>query len=270
MQPTSSPSTRSTRRLISRPPSASSSGDESAISAERTPRLRNLRHLDSAGSSPKGRRSSIGTSSMTSRSLSTPHPGGYGSGGMTGLGLGHPALSNALSAPRRISTFRPNPEGHAAMKSAAAANFLPPTHEAYYTHFQSASTSTSRFRADEIASCNNEHGILDPGQNLERYGSSSRQGRHKRNLSTTSIIHNPIFGIGPASPVGSVLRRIRKTASAVGLAVGRPGEYDNYTGRDGVGHQRAESGDDEDEGVKSNGTRVWYRSVSGRDDAEAI
>jgi hypothetical protein len=61
--------------------------------------------------------------------------------------------------------------------------------------------------------------------------------------------------VGPASPVGSVMRKIRKTASTMGLAVGRQGEYDGDE-RVGLGDG---DGDDEQEAVKSNGARVWYR-----------
>lgn len=56
-----------------------------------------------------------------------------------------------------------------------------------------------------------------------------------------------------------MIRRLRRTASAVGLSVGsRPENYD--------GEARSLRGmmdDDEDEevneGMKANGTRVWYR-----------
>jgi chloride channel 3/4/5 len=60
----------------------------------------------------------------------------------------------------------------------------------------------------------------------------------------------------PRSPTGSVFRRLRKTASSVGISLGGQGNYDA---------EQEEIGDEElgeeDEGKKANGTRVWYRCV---------
>jgi chloride channel 3/4/5 len=56
------------------------------------------------------------------------------------------------------------------------------------------------------------------------------------------------------------MRRIRKTASTIGLSVGRP---QNYDGDDHVNRpQDAEDVDDDEivnDSMKANGTRVWYR-----------
>ena len=68
---------------------------------------------------------------------------------------------------------------------------------------------------------------------------------------------------GPLSPGGTMIRRLRKTASAVGLAIGNTA--DSYDA--GVRNLRVEANDDDDaeedeglvEGMKANGTRVWYR-----------
>ena len=58
------------------------------------------------------------------------------------------------------------------------------------------------------------------------------------------------------SPAGSMFRRIRKTASAVGLAVGRSEEYDGSM-RDEDDEE--DGGQKMDEEISANGTRVWYR-----------
>ena len=55
----------------------------------------------------------------------------------------------------------------------------------------------------------------------------------------------------PSSPVGTVMRRLRKTASTMGLNVGGPGEYDANTVKD-------DDMDSEEEDKRNNGTRVWY------------
>lgn len=57
------------------------------------------------------------------------------------------------------------------------------------------------------------------------------------------------------------MRKIRKTASAVGLSLGRAEGYDQED-EDGDGDGDDEAGmEEEDEARKSNGMRVWYRYV---------
>lgn len=67
--------------------------------------------------------------------------------------------------------------------------------------------------------------------------------------------HHPL---PPTSPAKSVYRTLRKTASAVGLSLGRPALYDEA---DDVDEDEIEAME-EDEAQQVNGTRVWYRCVS--------
>jgi chloride channel 3/4/5 len=125
-----------------------------------------------------------------------------------------------------------------------------PTNEAYYS--QPPSASTPRFR----------QAPLQP----QGYGSTvstpPSAGAHRRHFSIHSAAASPITKAKSGSPVGSIVRKIRKTASAVGLRLGgTQGNYDMEDADTGEG-ENEESMEEEDEAMKSNGMRVWYRYVA--------
>ncbi|WWD19024.1 hypothetical protein CI109_103482 [Kwoniella shandongensis] len=269
----------------------------------RTPRM-NLVNLDSAASSPRMARGSLGlgldhrrrpsgqqhqqgqgSSSMnmgTSRNFTTPI-GGYGAtrDSNPGLGLGPTPLRSkredaALASPRRISTSRglPPPAPATATiprRSTPPQTLLnPPTHEAYYSVSQPNTAVAPRFQ-DKDRSQHHHHPHSTGAQHQytlssQNYPSSSTHGQsltnsHTRHLSVSSAINSPLFSstAGPAakSPTGSVIRRLKKTASAVGLGLGRPDNYDDVA--------LARRGDEDEmledtEGERANGSRVWYSS----------
>lgn len=292
--PTRSPSI-STMPLTTLPgaDSRDSSEEEREIGGTRTPR-RYERTIDSGNSSPRARRSStLGggeprrssnatiTQSSTgayisrppsvnpSRTLSTPVHG-YGAthqtpNGLAGLGLGNPehlpkgrnTHDSALSSPRRISTSQ-GPPGPIPHRSPANSMPLPAaSHGNYYVQSQPASTTTPRFR--DMAHPEGE--IMRAEQTLPSAFTHPSLNipsplRHRRTLSSTSGMFSPLGT--PASPARSLVRTLRKTASTVGLAVGRPQAYDAEVRRS-MEDEEAHEDDDMDEGMKANGTRVWYR-----------
>lgn len=176
--------------------------------------------------------------------------------GLGGLGLGQPEArkafqhhkDDALASPRRISTSRgigQQPSSSSPYLGASSSSLMLPstlTNEAYYS--QPPSASTPRFRQPSAP--------LGQG-----YGSTTGSGRtHRRNFSINSMA-SPILKAKSHSPVGSVFRKIRKTASAVGLSLGGgQGSYDAAEDDDWDGDDDME---EEDEAIRSNGMRVWYR-----------
>ncbi|WRT68309.1 uncharacterized protein IL334_005285 [Kwoniella shivajii] len=218
-----------------------------------TPRM-SLVNIDSAGSSPRMTRESKRRESVpASRAFTTPI-GGYGSTRENinpGLGLGPtPSMSAindpTLSSPRRISTSRVPPPLHKSTPPQGLLN--PPTHEAYYSASQPGTATTSRFRDKDLS---------HPHSALPAHGYSSSSS-HRRHLSVNSHVHSPLFAnpSKPQSPTGSVMRKLRKTASAVGIGVGRPDNYDDEASRGRADDEMLE----DDEGERANGTRVWYSS----------
>lgn len=282
-----------------RPPSMAptiSSTDDEDGKGDRTPRTSRYpqsaaqAHLSGAwgagDSSPRDRRSTAtsidlrrvstanplsanAASTSTSTSIRTTSTPGYGSTHHTpiGLGLGNPEHSqrvarrngDALSSPRRISTSIPSANASQIQLQSSQAQARSPlpnppiTHEGYYSYSNSQPNSgtTPRFK-------DSRQGYTIPNNHLATPGASS--GMHRRNFSIGSILSpsNPT----PSSPSGSVMRRIRKTASTVGLSVGRP---QNYDGDDHVNRPQDAGDIDDDEivndSMKANGTRVWYRWV---------
>lgn len=211
------------------------------------------RNTLSAASSPRRDGMQMGDNRKGSvpRALSTP---------VDGLGLGLPDRrvhkDDALASPRRISTSRPAPSAYprTALGLALGQNTVPPsptatpaatplpgpsltipTNEAYYS--QPPSATTPRFRSSSTHYTQQGYGSLGGGL----FPTPS----HRRQRSVTSLAQ------APQSPAGSVLQRLRKTASAVGLSMGG-GSYDE----DQVDDEEEEA----DEARKSNGTRVWYSS----------
>ncbi|ORY35468.1 putative voltage-gated chloride channel [Naematelia encephala] len=246
--------------IPSRPPSMFSheDGDE-ARGGTKTP---------TGPSSPRtvGRSSVVGTSSR--RTLPTP-VAGYGAThntSMAGLGLGMPDHSTntsrrdgALSSPRRISTSHVMPplplsaREHRPTHSPSLLNPPPPTHENYYSN--PSAVVTPRFKdRSAMAEHRHSHSHSNSAQYTASTGTpgfrNETRHHHSRHLSTTSAIHTP--APSPKSPQNSVLRRLRHTASRVGLSVGQSDEYDvQALGRDEH---------DDDQGRRANGTRVWYSS----------
>lgn len=194
--------------------------------------------------------------------------GGLGLGGLL-LGLGQPEarkafqhhMDDALASPRRISTSRGmgGPSSTTQQSSSpylgasSSSSFIPPTHESYYS--QPPSASTPRFRQSSVQPQGYGSTISTSS------GAGSRS--HRRNFSVHSAVNSPILQSKTQSPVGSVFRKIRKTASAVGLRLGgTQGNYD-AEGEDEGREEDEEGLEEEDEAMKSNGMRVWYRLESG-------
>ncbi|KAK8854828.1 hypothetical protein IAR55_003567 [Kwoniella newhampshirensis] len=253
----------------------------------RTPRM-SLVNLDSAASSPRMPRGSAafdhrrrasgqqGSSApMSSRVLSTPI-GGYGStrDSNPGLGLGPTPLKTSredatLASPRRISTSRALPPPATALprRSTPPQGLLnPPTHEAYYSASQPNTAATPRFKDRDRQSQRYPHSTGAHHQHTlssQNYPSASAYGQthtHARHLSVSSAINAPLFASTTPtanSPPGSVIRRLKKTVSAVGLGLGRPENYDDVgMSRRGEENEMLE----DNEGERANGTRVWYSS----------
>ncbi|OCF76116.1 voltage-gated chloride channel [Kwoniella mangroviensis CBS 8886] len=282
---TSSSSSSSPRvSTLSMSNSVTSLPEEESESLGPTPRM-SLVNLDSANSSPcisRGgtnmehrRRSSAqqGQGVGSLRAFSTPISG-YGStnnNNHAGLGL-TPSISNpnnngnndaTLSSPRRISTSRVPPPSRLTPPQGLL-NL--PTHEAYYgtSASQPGTATTSRFRDKDLAHPHTaipHHSNSLSAQPYNSSSSSSNSHSHRRHLSVNSQINSPLFPKQPASlhlqsPTGSVMRRIRKTASTIGMGIGRPDKYDDETSR---GRPEDEMLED-DEGERANGMRVWYSS----------
>nr|XP_019011401.1 voltage-gated chloride channel [Kwoniella pini CBS 10737]OCF50182.1 voltage-gated chloride channel [Kwoniella pini CBS 10737] len=251
-----------------------------------TPKM-SLVNLDSAASSPRmtrgggnsqleqRRRSSVAPStSQGMRQFSTP-VNGYGSthtsNSNLGLGLGRtPSLSTlnnpnqdaTLSSPRRISTSRvpPGPSTNRFTVTPPQGLLNLPTHEAYYSASQPGTATTSRFRDKDLHQSHPLPHSAIPYSNQLATQMTSNSNSHRRHLSVNSIIHSPLFPGRhslPHSPTGSVMRKIKRTASTIGMGFGRPDHYDDDA-------SRGKGGEDEmledDEGERANGTRVWYSS----------
>ena len=282
------PSSFNNPPLTSRPPSTvnlssslqastfsrDSSDDEQGPSlGGRTSRIGD-RGMDAGPDSPRSRRrgtldgvsdrkvsdATIKHSRRPSKSLSTPVQG-YGATHSTqpppaisGLGLGFPdqpvrrgRKDDVLSSPRRISTSQAPRTAHPHRSPASLLGA--PTHEAYYAQSQPASVTTPRFKDIPELQRHAKHGS-------SQYPSSSylvpSPNVHARNHSINSALNSPVLA-GSRTP-GSVMKRVRKTASAVGLNVG---QAENYDGE----NEQADEEAGDDESLKANGTRVWYRYV---------
>ncbi|WVQ99955.1 hypothetical protein IAU59_007098 [Kwoniella sp. CBS 9459] len=255
-------------------------GIDSAGSSPRTMRGTTIDQLH------RRRESGAQSSSSSSRAFSTP-VSGYGSThngtNNPGLGLGpSPNLSGmgmtsthsqdaALASPRRISTSTSasRPLGSLAHRSTPPQGLLNlPTHEAYYSASQPGTATTSRFRDKDYPN-HHPHSAV-PGSfpnfssNLHAQGgpSGGHNATHRRHLSVNSAFNSPLLspmgklankGIGHGT--GAVMNRLKKTASTIGLGIGRAESYDDQSVR-GRGDEMLE----DDEGERANGTRVWYSS----------
>lgn len=287
-QPPSSSSTSPLVSTTSMSNSVTSLPEEQEFDDYRpTPRM-SLVNLDSTNSSPRmtrggnssnleHRRRSSGAQLQNQNSLRAfPTPlNGYGStNNNAGLGLNHnnPSISNlnkdgTLSSPRRISTSRVPPPIQPTHRSTPPQGLLNlPTHEAYYSASQPGTATTSRFRDKDLA---HPHTAIPQSNSnsltaqTHMYNSSSSSSNsHKRHLSVNSNINSPLFPNSlsipkhlPQSPTGSVMRRIRRTASTIGMGFGRPDNYDDVNNRGSAEDEMLE----DDEGERANGTRVWYR-----------
>ena len=171
-----------------------------------------------------------------------------------------------------------------------------PTHEAFYSASQPGTSTTSRFRDRDVDPAaqrphgpghSRSHQPYTPGparysRHTHTHSQSSRHhrgnesfnhamgsflspstggnGLHRRNLSvqTADVSGDYLRSQGmKSSPTNSVFAKMRRTASAVGLAVGSPRDYDHDRGD---GHDEEDVDDDGDSGLSTNGTRVWYSS----------
>ncbi|WWC90776.1 uncharacterized protein L201_005713 [Kwoniella dendrophila CBS 6074] len=189
-----------------------------------------------------------------------------------------------LASPRRISTSRvplPPPSSHRSTPPQGLLNL--PSHEAYYSVSQPGTATSSKFKDKDLpyTAIGSHHPMSNSlsAQAAFNHGSSSSSSSksqaqsqsHKRHLSVNSNIHpyphshtnSPLFPKRqqnhhhlPQSPTGSVMRRIKRTASTIGMGFGRPDNYDDETSR---GKDNDEMMED-DEGQRANGTRVWYSS----------
>lgn len=214
--------------------------------------------LHSAGSSPRTRRSStIGPRSLSgpSRTISNPSEG-YGTRRgiplpLAGLGLGNPELrrttDHALSSPRRISTT----------PRTASPPFLGPhnhaKHEAYYAQSEATTASTARFKGDTRHTQSLAAHFTDPAL---VGASTSMIGGHHRQPSTMSLVKSPRHP--PEGSANSVMRKLRSSASIVGMHLGGSVEYDPDVGRAALEVETEE----EDVGMRTNGLRVWPKWVS--------
>ncbi|KAK4689513.1 hypothetical protein P7C73_g598, partial [Tremellales sp. Uapishka_1] len=225
----------------SRPPSSEPSDDEDE--SGRTPTM-GMVNIDSAGSSPRlgtgrtgRRRQSTNTRSHASRPLLTPM-GGYGATHnindrlTAGLGLG--AAGDILS-PRRVST---------------AAGIPIPPHTAYPLRRSQSPSRSSLLSFPSHSAYLASHSQPGTAIGLGHSRSQSSQQSPRRLISSGSPLR---------SPTSLVFRKLRATASMVGLAVGT----EEYDGGESDGRDDRDEEDEEprgEEGKKANGTRVWYSS----------
>ncbi|WVQ81895.1 hypothetical protein IAT38_004022 [Cryptococcus sp. DSM 104549] len=219
------------------------------------------------------------------RALQTPVAGygathahpvlGIGLGPTPGRGSGTTA-DGALASPRRISTSRALPLPPA---TALPRRSTPPPQsllglpggagEQHYSVSQPASATTPRFRDKGVHpnSTGPSHRSVMGGHNLPSggsYGSTGAPGTangfrmgHTPRASTGSFGNALGTGEPLLSPTGSVMRKLKKKASAVGLGLGRPENYDDESlARRGEEEEMME----DNEGERANGTRVWYSS----------
>ncbi|WVO23008.1 uncharacterized protein IAS62_004352 [Cryptococcus decagattii] len=212
------------------------------------------------------RRGSSRMSSTPGAVYSTTHPNvGLGLGptpSRVGTGSTSTTINDAaLSSPRRISTSRGL---HVPPQTAAppAGNLGLPTHEAYYSVSQPVSATTPRFRDKGVYVSGGSGGLQHHSSSIGGYPSGSYgatyQNQPPGDLAPTSAMGATVHSPFP-SPNESVLKKLQKKASNVGLGLGRPDNYDDEAlGRYG----------DEDEmlednlGERANGTRVWYSSFA--------
>ena len=193
---------------------------------------------------------------MTSRTMSTPITG-YGATHHTaldGLGLGNAELrrttDEALASPRRISTSHSHPSSRASHSPGGSTHH--PTHEAYYSHSQPPTASAPRFRGEMRHTHSRS---AQYARSTLPAGSSSSPAGHQRQRSGASAINVPLVPL--TSPPLSALRRLRKSASNLGFHLGGQTEYD--ADKDLSVRDRGDGEDGDEQGMKANGTRVWYR-----------
>ncbi len=200
--------------------------------------------LDSAGSSPKTRGNSATIGRITARTLSQPT--GYGATHNRGLGLGLPELrrttDDALSSPKRITTVPNSRASHSPAGTVGRETFSQPS-----TAF------TPRFRPETITTPPSSAQYSDPS--LLGASSSIRSGHHRRD----SVASARLILVPPKSPAASMFGTIRRSASRIGMHFGGPLEYD--AAGSSAGQRRLED-EDHEQGMGTNGTRVWYRYVS--------
>jgi chloride channel 3/4/5 len=205
------------------------------------------------GTSPSMRRNltlpsgeSSSSSSGPQRTMTTRYGSTSTSSSLAGLGIagGSRVIDGALASPRRISTTSQAPPS--AFRRSQSPAPLAPTHEAYYSQTQPPTATTPRFRDRDV--------IAHSQGNTPRLDSLHLQpslSRHRRNVSSTSGLFAP--GSGPASPVGTAFKRLRHSASNIGLSFGKPDTYDDDARKDS-------DTEDDEPAQTANGTRVWYSS----------
>lgn len=202
------------------------------------------------GASPRIGSSRRSASVASARPANTPtygatsHLGPPMSGSLGGLGLGpDSALGLAGADSRRIASMASGSSVGRRGESPKLPSLTLPS-MGYTTSRSQPATAhgTPRIRKEENTG----------------FGSGSRGGRsssrpaHRRGISVSSNL-SPVQQIqSPASPSGSVFRKLKSVSSNLGLTLHRTQTaYDDESDYDDDG---------EDEGKRANGTRVWYSS----------
>lgn len=193
---------------------------------------------------PPSEQTSSSSGTGTQRIMTTGYGSTSTSSTIAGLGIATGGrVDGALASPRRISTSHAPPSAFRRSQSPAP---LVPTHEAYYSQTQPPTATTPRFRDRDV--------IAHSQGNSPRHDAFYLQPsltKHRRNFSNTSGLLVPTTGL--SSPVGSVLRKLRRKASNIGLSLGKPDTYDEDIGKDS-------DAEDDEPAQTANGTRVWYSS----------
>lgn len=224
-------------------------GAPQAQSYQPTPSSHRGDSVPAFGTSPRMGSTRRSASVASTRPISTPTYGATGLlgpplagslGGMDALGVGS---SLGGSDQRRIQSMAvPGSSSRRGESPILPALSIP---NAYTTSRSQPTTAagTPRLRKDENAA----------------FGSGSRGARsasrptHRRGISATSNL-SPVQQMqSPASPSGSVFRKLKNVSSSIGLSLHRTQtRYDDDSDN--------EYDDGEDEGKLANGTRVWYSS----------
>lgn len=261
---TSSPP--STRSITLQPPPSRPVSVYEENGGDRTPTM-NHGGAATPASSPRNRRDTLpGRRRESTNAQKSVTVAGYGStsnaSSLSALGLGFTSdkkREDVLSSPRRISTShnlgsssQPPPSAYT-RRSQSPANFILPSHEAYYSQTQPSSANTPRFRERDISLSHTRNArSQDQSPHMERL-----------NIPADPMMRS-ITSISPSipprspwkSPAGTVMSKLRKRASVVGISLGKPDTYD-ADGEDEAEDEGSEIGDPPS--TNNNGMRVWYR-----------
>lgn len=170
-------------------------------------------------------------------------------GNMDANALGLGSAGNSGIDPRRIastSVINNAPKPRRGESPIVPALSIPNSALGFSKSQPPSAITTPRIRKGEEA-------MLFPHSGGSRGGRSSIRPGHRRQLSANNAL-TPVAQLQtPASPSGSVFRRLQSKASNIGRTLGRtPTRYDDDSDFDYE--------DGEDDGKLANGTRVWYSS----------